>query len=63
MKKYIQPNIKVQQLEAEPLMAAVSEGLGTNDKVSGSDQLAKPNIDEEPADEKTGSFSSVWDED
>lgn len=59
MKKYIQPNIKVQQLEAEPLMAAISN----NDEVSESDQLAKPNIDEEPADEKTGSFSSVWDED
>lgn len=60
MKKYIQPNIKVQQIETENLLAG-SPTL-TNGEGDGN-ALAKPNIDEEPADEKAGSFSSVWDED
>lgn len=61
MKKYIQPAIKVQSIEAEALMAA-SE-LGTNNQFSGSDQLAKPNFDEDDnKPEEPKAFPSVWDD-
>lgn len=61
MKKYIQPAIKVQHLEAETLMAG---SLGANDEKSRSDQLAKPNFDEDDnTPEQPKAFPSVWDED
>ena len=56
MKKYIQPNIKVQHLEVEELMAASDPSL--NNQHSGSDQLAKPFFDDETA----TTIPSVWDE-
>ncbi len=60
MKKYIQPNIKVQHLEVEELMAASDPSL--NNQHSGSDQLAKPFFDEETDDETATTIPSVWDE-
>lgn len=62
MKKYIQPAIKVQNVETEELMAASEFGI--NNKYSSSDALAKPNFDEDDATpDKPKAFPSVWDED
>lgn len=61
MKKYIQPAIKVQSVEADELMAASEPGL--NNGYSSSDQLAKPNVDFEDEEPSPAPRTSVWTDD
>lgn len=63
MKKYIKPNIKVKNVETEPLLAAMS----VTDQVSGSSQLSKGYYglldDEDETSVPVVSKVSLWDDD
>ena len=59
MKKYIQPEITVQKIEAESLLS-VSGNIGVNNDYSGQPQRVKPWNDDYEQDDEEDNFSNLW---
>ena len=62
MKKYIQPEITVQKIEAESLLAggSGSGNTGVNNDYSGQPQRVKPWNDDYEQDDEEDNFSNLW---
>ena len=58
MKKYIQPEITVQKIEAESLLAGSKPGI--NNEPSGGKQRIKPWNDDYEQDDEEDNFSNLW---